>query len=716
MTYKEDMLANQHSPVPNNTFGEIITNLYSIKKKNKRVGKIFTKVYCGLKWRTNLNTFTLTEEHLRQAVPNGLLKSTPESFTILIPSRHFVNGHELYREVTLFQDGKWSVTIGGQVIDILNLGFTTTFHVCTVKDLLKTVAILPFCHGKERPHVVTVSQLMTEEWMIPGNENALHRIRTPHCKRVVGLISHITDDLPSCRNCQLMSICKPSKGNIILDKEDDEDMAKIMDRILPHAPPECKILLQDQKTAHDAKSSTGHRWSKEVIQLCLSIYTRSPGSYKDLRSGGFLKLPSGRLLSMYKNTIPQEAGITQDTVTWMYREFERLKLPPTAQIGGILLDEMSIQPDLHMSKSVNGYKLVGFVTLGKEADMLRNLKSGKMSQTLATHVLQLQFLGLTGFRFPLSHYPTHGATATEIHLIFCQAVAMLQNYGFRILYTSIDGAVTNRQFLKINFPLKSAKECSYVSVNSVFPDQRVAFIMDYSHCCKKIRNSLLSSVEGKGGTRKMESTSGQPIWWKYWEEAYSWDTSSPIQIHKKLTREHVVLDNASKMRNHLAEQVLDTDMLNLMLNFKVSLGNQGSRLDAVIDLLQYTSILVSIFRDIRPITNIEDQRLIDLTRVLSWFLEWERSIRMKYTAASEINMRLMSDESRQDLESCIIGFQQLVILVQCKHPGLSIVPARLNSDAIENLFCQQRGECVFNNASHHVQRSPDKIPSTPTLS
>lgn len=37
-----------------------------------------------------------------------------------------------------------------------------------------------------------------------------------------------------------------------------------------------------------------------------------------------------------------------------------------------------------------------------------------------------------------------------------------------------------------------------------------------------------------------------------------------LSLHEKLTMDHFELDPASKMRNHLAEDVLDRNMLNLM--------------------------------------------------------------------------------------------------------------------------------------------------------
>lgn len=60
-------------------------------------------------------------------------------------------------------------------------------------------------------------------------------------------------------------------------------------------------------------------------------------------------------------------------------------------------------------------------------------------------------------------------------------------------------------------------------------------------------------------------TSSSDIQWKYFKEAYEWDQqNSTLKIHEKLTEEHFSLGYASKMRNHLATDVLDKRMLFLL--------------------------------------------------------------------------------------------------------------------------------------------------------
>ena len=53
--------------------------------------------------------------------------------------------------------------------------------------------------------------------------------------------------------------------------------------------------------------------------------------------------------------------------------------------------------------------------------------------------------------------------------------------------------------------------------------------------------------------------------WQQFKDAFNWDQKSfSLPLHEKLTDQHFNLDPASKMRNHLAEDVLDDKMLFLM--------------------------------------------------------------------------------------------------------------------------------------------------------
>jgi hypothetical protein len=67
---------------------------------------------------------------------------------------------------------------------------------------------------------------------------------------------------------------------------------------------------------------------------------------------------------------------------------------------------------------------------------MNRILSGKKEIKLATHVLQFVFLGFTGFRFPLFHFPTEQASAPELYLLFWKIVNILSTFGFKIQYVS----------------------------------------------------------------------------------------------------------------------------------------------------------------------------------------------------------------------------------------------------------------------------------------
>ena len=52
-----------------------------------------------------------------------------------------------------------------------------------------------------------------------------------------------------------------------------------------------------------------------------------------------------------------------------------------------------------------------------------------------------------------------------------------------------------------------------------------------------------------------------PILWSMWENLYRWSCHEAISIAHQLTNDHIHLTTSLKMRNHLAEQVLNSDIL-----------------------------------------------------------------------------------------------------------------------------------------------------------
>jgi hypothetical protein len=199
---------------------------------------------------------------------------------------------------------------------------------------------------------------------------------------------------------------------------------------------------------------------------------------------------------------------------------------------------------------------------------METIHSGKKEIKLATYVLQFVFfLGFTGFRFPLFHVPTIQATAAELHLLFWKIINLLMAFGFRVRYTSMDGAQTNRNLAKTILGDFKSSTVNTMKVKNMcsLSSQYVYVIMYYSHIMKKIRNTISKNGKQNTYTRHLLHK-GKYIYWEHFKNAYLWDISNnAFPVHQKLTHEHFHLSSESKMRNALAENVLIKEMLHLML-------------------------------------------------------------------------------------------------------------------------------------------------------
>ena len=145
------------------------------------------------------------------------------------------------------------------------------------------------------------------------------------------------------------------------------------------------------------------------------------------------------------------------------------------------------------------------------------------------------------------------------------------------------------------------------------------------------------------------------------------------------------------MRNHLAEDVLNSDMIHAMKMYQQALGEKGQVLNGVVEMLEQTSKMVEIFRDMRPIKSVYDTRLKTLTSVTEWFQQWQISIfECTDIPRKEKSKKLLSTQCSEDIQSCLKGFCALCAKLLRKSPALYITPGLVNSDVIENIFNQQR--------------------------
>jgi hypothetical protein len=167
-------------------------------------------------------------------------------------------------------------------------------------------------------------------------------------------------------------------------------MSQILDKIFPECNEKMKTFLLSQKMANE-RYPKGRRWDRDIVRLCLTLCCRSAKGYTDLRNSKFLILPSEKLLQRYKNHVNQEAGINSDILHWMANEAKLKNLSPEGFEGGLIIDEMSIQPDLQFKKTNGEIELIGFTEVLPESLVFDEIKTNRRERILATHVLQLVF-------------------------------------------------------------------------------------------------------------------------------------------------------------------------------------------------------------------------------------------------------------------------------------------------------------------------------------
>ena len=159
-----------------------------------------------------------------------------------------------------------------------------------------------------------------------------------------------------------------------------------------------------------------------------------------------------------------------------------------------------------------------------------------------------------------------------------------------------DGASTNRYAM--NMLLKQDPRSNNFTAKDMFNSHhRLYVIQDIKHVIKKIRKNLeASKLENKPAAGRYFVLNGKSIVWNHVEEAFQFNQQAGFRLHRYLTKEHFELTSATKMRNKLAEQVLDKDMLFLMKSYQATKDNP-ELLSSTVCLMENISVLVDVFKD-----------------------------------------------------------------------------------------------------------------------
>ena len=221
----------------------------------------------------------------------------------------------------------------------------------------------------------------------------------------------------------------------------------------------------------------------------------------------------------------------------MVHQFSEVECGSSDKVGCFIFDEMSIQEDLQVVRSGDTWNIVGAIDLGEMVNSLEDIYKRKKEVKMASHFILYLFVELGGFRWPVAYYATNNINVHQLYLTFWELVAVLQHYGFQVVYAVMDGSSNNRNFMHLMLPFANIRSMRFTH-NPFNHKEKMIPVQDIKHCLKKIHNSLLSSSLEPSAKRTL-TLDGNFIVWDHFREAYNFNSSHYIKLFAKLTKEHI---------------------------------------------------------------------------------------------------------------------------------------------------------------------------------
>ena len=367
------------------------------------------------------------------------------------------------------------------------------------------------------------------------------------------------------------------KSSVEIDNELNDDFTQILDSAGTKVTPFMNLFWQVQKRLF-ARSNTGVRHHPMIIRFCLSLASKSPSCYEELRNSGVLVLPSQRQLKDYRNAIKPKRGFQKEVLdvfiaeTKHYFDVQRYVV--------LLFDEMKVMANLVLDKTSG--ELIGFIDLG-DPDL--NFGVLEKVDALASHALAFLVRAIcTELKFGLAHFANSGITAAQLMPIFWEAVCILETTcNLWVIAATSDGASPNRRFYRLHNDLDGITDSDvcYRTVNLFAPPRFIYFLSDVPHLVKTTRNCLKSS--GSGSCTRYLWNDGKYVLWQHITALYYEDIDNGLKLLPRLTYEHINLNAYSVMRVNLAAQVLSASVASVLKTFGPPEASATAKLCEMVD-------------------------------------------------------------------------------------------------------------------------------------
>ncbi|KAF0734603.1 Transposable element P transposase [Aphis craccivora] len=292
---------------------------------------------------------------------------------------------------------------------------------------------------------------------------------------------------------------------------------------------QCELIKEIFSTAK-VKNTKNRKYSENWIMLCLLFQISLPVRWEPL-------LPSRGLAISLCCTSAQKSPSG-------YKYLRNQNILPLPCVNTILFDEIFLRQSL--SVNTRSLTYLGFQDYGDGLG-IKIQGSEKADHAL---VLMLQTLA-DSIHQPIAVFTSKGSVkGIDLAKIVVKAILLLENIGIQILGITSDGASTNRTMWNILGIVTKANELNN-SFENPFDNKRKVFVFsDAPHLLKTVRNRLYNNKN-----LRIDSTKA-PIKWSFYEKVFYNDSKTLLKVCPKVTKNHIKLNNLTKMKVKYASQVL----------------------------------------------------------------------------------------------------------------------------------------------------------------
>ncbi|KAF2905576.1 hypothetical protein ILUMI_00604 [Ignelater luminosus] len=410
-------------------------------------------------------------------------------------------------------------------------------------------------------------------------------------------------------------------------------------------------------------------WSREEKSLALSIYYKSPATYRLLLNKLKFALPSISTIRLWLRVVHLSTGINQSIIS---RLREKVKCMSSAEKQAVLLfDEISIKKHLQYSSPhdfIEGFEDLGVL--------------GRTSR-IGTQVMVFMVRGLIlKWKLPVAYYVSAGSMkSSSLKILLIDVVKSLLEIGLQIHSVICDQGSNNRAVFR---ELGVTTEFPFFYVN----DKKIYALFDTPHLIKSVRNTLL-----KGNIH----INNKEVSFDDIRKFYDLDKTNKIRANVKLTDSHINPNAFEKMKVKLATQIF-SHKLATGLETVVQTGEIKSKtMENTAQFLKKMNTLFDILnsrllKDENPYRrplSVRNPKVENVLREsLQWVSEW----------------KVLNPKTKKERKNiyCISGLQHTIrgvleIWSDLREEGYSfLLTSRLQQDLLEKLFSAVRSKGGFN--------------------